>query len=65
MRQFFERRLGIKWYELNSDKIEIVKVNSRHKPFTNLGKLLTVAGDDQNQVAIKLTGVFIFFTLVK
>ena len=52
-----ERRSGYRWYKANGDKPpnvkingEAIKVNSRHEPFTYLGKPLTVAGEDENQV---------------
>ena len=53
----YERRSGNRWYKAKGDKPpdikingEAIKVNSRHEPFTYLGKPLTVAGEDENQV---------------
>ena len=52
-----KRRSGNRWYKAKGDKPpdikingEAIKVNSRHEPFTYLGKPLTVAGEDENQV---------------
>ena len=45
---------GIKRKEINHQIIKIngeaIKVDSRHEPFTYLGKPRTVAGEDENQV---------------
>ena len=53
----YECRSGNRWYKTKGDKPpdikingEAIKVDSRHEPFTYLGKPLTVAGEDENQV---------------
>ena len=53
----YERRSGNRWYKAKGDKPpdmkingDAIKVNSRHEPFTYLGKPITVVGEDENQV---------------
>ena len=57
----YERQSGNRWYKAKGDKPpeikmhgEKVKLLHRHEPFTCLGKLLTVVGEDEKQIPAML-----------